>query len=335
MSKKPNPAAIGIFVVGAVVLLVVGVVVFGSGRLFQKTETYVCFFDESVSGLEVGSDVTFKGVPIGRVSSIRIRLENQDPESDAIPVLIEIDENLLSTYGVEDNLSDDETYFAQIEMGLRAQLQVRSYLTGMLAIELDYYPNDPLERPVQQEFQYKEIPTVSSNLNELFDSVGEALTEISKINFVGIATRLESILAKVDTELDELDVGAVNQSMAQVGTSVDEFLNEPELRQAIERLNSTLEKVDSVAGKVDAELGPLAGELRASAKTFRQTMEEARGTLRALGTMVEPGSPLRAEIDYALEEISAAARAVRLLTEYLERNPNALITGRARPEDEE
>ena len=70
MSRAANPSVIGAFVVGAVVLSVAAVVLFGSGRLFEKRNTFVLHFDHSVQGLEVGSPVIFQGGEIGTVTTV-------------------------------------------------------------------------------------------------------------------------------------------------------------------------------------------------------------------------------------------------------------------------
>ncbi len=77
MSRRASPVAIGSFVVGAVVLLVVGVMAFGSGILFRDTTTYVMFFGGDVSGLRVGAPITLRGVPLGKVTAIRASLERR------------------------------------------------------------------------------------------------------------------------------------------------------------------------------------------------------------------------------------------------------------------
>ena len=97
MSKKANPARIGGFVLASLLLAVLGVALFGSGRFFERTEPFVCYFDGSINGLAVGSNVKFKGVPIGSVSEILLRFdESDDSASVRIPVVIRIDERNLN-----------------------------------------------------------------------------------------------------------------------------------------------------------------------------------------------------------------------------------------------
>ena len=90
MNKRFSPAMIGAFVLGAVALIVIAILVFGSGRLFRQTREFVLYFDNSVNGLRIGAPVKIKGVEIGSVKDIRLQLE-KDKEPNKIPVIIEVD----------------------------------------------------------------------------------------------------------------------------------------------------------------------------------------------------------------------------------------------------
>ena len=71
MSRETNPKIVGAFVLGALALIVVVFVVFGSGKLFQPLETYVTYFRGNVKGLKVGSPVLVRGVEIGKEAGLR------------------------------------------------------------------------------------------------------------------------------------------------------------------------------------------------------------------------------------------------------------------------
>ncbi len=70
MDEKRHYFRLGVFVVAAAVLVFIGLLVLAGPGFFQKKVTVETYFSESVSGLEVGSPVKFRGVPIGRVSQI-------------------------------------------------------------------------------------------------------------------------------------------------------------------------------------------------------------------------------------------------------------------------
>src|SRR6266481_2035144 len=140
MGKRVNPALIGAFVLGAIGLIVTAVVIFGSGRLFRKSHEFVIYFGGDINGLRVGAQVKFKGVEIGQVKKIRLRLEqdvnrqNGTLKADVrIPVIIELDEEkILAHGGSAVDLSDPHTVPNLIREGLRAQLGSDSFVTGPL-----------------------------------------------------------------------------------------------------------------------------------------------------------------------------------------------------------
>ena len=145
MNKKISPTLIGAFVVGAVALLVIAVIAFGSGRLFRETKEFVLYFDGTVNGLHVGAPVKFKGVEIGSVKDILLQLDG-DSEVNKIPVIIEIDLKKLTARGASGVLVEKQEAFqkAIVEQSLRAQLQTESMVTGVLYVGFDFFPGAPL-----------------------------------------------------------------------------------------------------------------------------------------------------------------------------------------------
>jgi phospholipid/cholesterol/gamma-HCH transport system substrate-binding protein/paraquat-inducible protein B len=63
---------VGIFVITASVIAIIGVILLGVGSVFQKNFLVETYIDESVQGLDVGSPVKFRGVPIGKVEEISL-----------------------------------------------------------------------------------------------------------------------------------------------------------------------------------------------------------------------------------------------------------------------
>src|SRR5512135_2362494 len=137
MSKKASKTLIGAFVLGAVVLIVAGVVVFGGGKFFKKTIKYVMFFDGSVKGLQVGAPVTFRGVKIGEVTDMVLRF---DPSNLAvmIPVYVEIDPEKFLGSDTLKKAKPGQYYRALLDKGLKARLELQSFVTGLLMIGVDF-----------------------------------------------------------------------------------------------------------------------------------------------------------------------------------------------------
>ena len=168
MIRKANKTVIGAFVVGAVVLLLTAVVLFGSGAIFRQSDKYVLFFNGSVKGLSVGAPVIFRGVKIGNVVSINLIYDEQSQQV-LIPVVVDIE--LSRVIGIPEKPGYPD-YEAIIRRGLRAKLDIKSFITGQLMIALDFYPDKPAKYYGIRK-NYPEIPAlpISPDIFEVMDDI--------------------------------------------------------------------------------------------------------------------------------------------------------------------
>lgn len=207
MSKKANKALIGAFVIGAVILLILSLIVFGSGKFFRSTNKYVLFFDGSVKGLAIGAPVNFRGVKIGIVKDINLVY---DPNTTLafIPVIVDIDPDRIKGTPLK---GDRESTKSLINRGLRAQLETESFLTGQLAVSLDFLPEKPAHlRGLMKE--YPEIPTIPSALGELqknitdipFKDISLDLQESMRSLKIALKESQETIIFDIENALREI-----------------------------------------------------------------------------------------------------------------------------------
>lgn len=330
MSKKANPAAIGIFVVGAIVLAVIAILMFGSGRFFSKTEPFILYCEGSVNGLDVGAPVKFKGVKIGQVSRMYIR-HNQIDESISIPVIIEVDTmRLQETLGVDNNLSDPEEFHAQISLGLRARLQQASFVTGLLYVELDYYPNAGPPQYVQNPDNpiYLEIPTISSEFNQVFETVASTINNLSQINFASIGQKIETIVDELGTGLGAIEFQAINDELLATLENTRTLTANPEISEIITTLHATLNDGRSTIHKLDAKIEPLMMEVEMTTTQLRDTLASYKRVGDSADKMLQPNSVLLLQVEGTLQELTDTARSIRLLAEFIEQNPSAFLTGK-------
>ena len=308
MSKKANPVAIGAFVIGAIALLVMGIVVFGSGRLFADTTPFVLYFGGSVDGLNVGSPVRFKGVEIGSVTSIRLDLGDEA----RIPVWIEIDNRRIIDRAGQSFTRDPARLTAEIDRGLRAQLNTQSIVTGLLFVQLDYHPDMPATFVLPPAERAQEIPTIPTTLEQA-----------------------QQVATDIIAKLREVDFDAFSRAVREAIEGINRAVNAPGLQATLEALPQTLANVDKaltsvqqLATNLDQRTGPLVASLQAASDRSTVAVEQARATLSSMQKLVDPGSPLAGQLSSVLDELRNTARSVRLLADYLERNPAALIRGR-------
>lgn len=314
MSRRVSPATVGAFVVSGVVLVVAAVILFGSGRLFEKRRQFVAFFPGSVSGLTVGSNVAFRGVRVGTVREIRLAMESSGVsvgESMRIPVIFEIDETTIQQRGSAIDLEDPAQVQALIDQGLAARLDTESMLTGRLFISLDFRPGDS---PVLYGAQHRltEIPTVPSPMTE-------------------VAAKLQEVANK----LVEVDIDAVLASMRETLEGLNGLLNSEETQELpgdVDRMIGTLEETllsfQDLAVTVDSTVGPMRQTVTDAAAQAETSMVEVEATLRSMQQIMDPNAPLAVNMARTLEELELAARALRRVAEMIERDPAALVRGR-------
>ena len=85
---------------------------------------------------------------------------------------------------------------------------------------------------------------------------------------------------------------------------------------------SIIKKIDQIPFQA------IGVDLKKSLVELDRTLVSARSTLDNANTMVEPNSVLGQQLDGTLQEVSGAARSLRILADYLERHPEALIRGK-------
>lgn len=310
MGKRISPTLIGAFVVGAVVLALVGVTVFGSGSFFREPQEFVIYFTRSVNGLRVGAPVKFKGVEIGAVERILLRLGKGTlrPEEVPIPVIISIDADRIAaqTEGAPLGTAIEDL----VRLGLRATLATESFVTGVLYVELDFLPSVPPRTVGDESSGYMEIPTVPTALERVQMQAAEFLMKLS-----------------------EADVEGFLASLKQAVDGVNDLVHTPQLKAALVRLDGTVQHLDDVlldarrlAHGLETEVAPFGRRLRATA-------DKADASLDGVRVLLAPGSPLTYQLARTLDEVSAAARSVRTLADALERDPSAIVRGRAVPKD--
>ena len=314
MNQRVSPSLIGVFVLGAVALAVAAVVLIGSGRLFHRSKPFVLYFTGSVNGLRLGAPVKFRGVEVGSVEDIRIRLEPEQ-SGHRIPVIIGIDPDKVTSLGASETiLNSPAEYQSAIEGGLRGQLQTESFVTGLLFVALDYFPGSPAtfaQLPRTGKFRYREIPTEASSAEKARTAVSEVLSRLAESDFKGLVDSARLAIS----ELHQL-------------------LGSPDLKLTLRSLNDVAGRVGQAAASVSRLATGLDTNVSKLTADFSQTSTKAGTMMDHAGQVLQHtdeafnDAPVVYQLNRTLKEVSAAARSVRLLTGYLERNPTALMFGR-------
>jgi len=320
MSRHANPSLIGAFVVGAVILAITAVLLLGSGDLFVKKPRFALYFKGSVKGLNVGSPVNFRGVNIGTVTNIQLVMGMSDADI-RIPVIIEINPaNFLRSDRMVKQMSEKSrgNIDSLIQAGLRAQLQLQSLLTGQLFIQLDFYPGTPVDLVGDEE--YTEIPTIPTPIEKITRKLEDFPVEKIMNNIISTSEGLNALVNS-----PELHQALV--SLDETLENINRLVKSPELQQSITSLHAALDDLGALARHLDGRLEPLTSDVQATLNETRLAMTQARTTLESTQYLVND-QKLLYSIDSALAEITAAARSVRELSDFLERQPQSLLRGK-------
>ncbi len=264
---------------------------------YRHQQRHLLYFSGSVRGLARGAPVEFRGIRLGQVLDLKLE---RDPESldFQIPVLIELEPDRISAEGAGQVLDHDQRLAVLrglVKRGLRAQLKTGNLLTGQLFVELDFFPDaEPAE--LGEDGEYPVIPTVPGALDELRGSVMRALSR-----------------------LQELPLEDIGNELLTTIRGARELTNSVELRQAITALNRTLEESSSIAGQLnDTALPKIQTSLDQIGRTL--TSIEANYTGK--------DSRIYSDLGRLMDELTRASRSLRNLADYLERHPEALVSGK-------
>ncbi|MHC1725981.1 MAG: MlaD family protein [Syntrophobacteraceae bacterium] len=335
MSSQANTKLIGGFVVGAMGLVILAIIAFGSGKLFGTAEKYILYFDGSVKGLTIGAPVVFRGVKIGSVVDVTL-IFNPSDVSFRIPVIIEFEPDRVAEAPPDANIKpthrpDEEWLRLFIENGLRAQLGTQSVLTGQLYVSLDLHPGTPVKLSGLKSI-YPEIPTIPSK----FEQIAQKLESLP---IEEIAAKLHLAMSGIERlvnspELQESKV-ALNETLKALHQLV--LHTDSQIKPLLSNIQDTSTQARKLLGNVDSQVQPLVVDLRDAAKSLRELAKNSDKNLTPLllsaQDMLDADSPLRYGLLKAVEDLAAAAKSLRYLADSLERNPEAVIRGKHRTGD--
>lgn len=328
MSRQANPAAIGLFVIGAFAIALGGIVFLGSNQLFTSRDEFILYFEDSIHGLDEGGQVKFKGVPVGEVKQILIHF-NQPEDSVHIPVLIEVDrKKILETLGNASGSWDQGLFERQVKNGLRGRLELQSIITGVLIVTLDYFEDVDAPVFIQEKPVYREIPTRASAFTDLGRDLSQTLDSLSHIDFQGIFSDVQLLLENANSKLDAMRLEELSASIQGMAGAIEQRMNSELLTQVLDQGRTFLKSGTQTFESIGDQVAPLGQAFSDTAKRFEATLDQLDRTLADYSSLVAPHSADHVPVQSMLDDMGAAARALRELTQYLELNPNALLTGR-------
>jgi len=333
VKTKVSPAVVGLFVLGALVLGIVALLMFGGVNFFSQPQRFVVYFNESIHGLDLGSPVKLRGVRVGRVVNLNVHYDERVNRS-VVAVVCEFSKNMITdSKGSVVDVSDRAELQHLVDKGLRAQLGVLGLATGLLFVELDFL--DPNEYPADTrltEAKYAVVPAVPSAISEFQSNLTEILNDIRKVDFAGIGRELKQLLADAHQQLQGLDLKATMVQWQKTGAAIETLARTPEIKDTFANLNAAVTQLRGTLTKLDAAIGTNGAQLEVTLAQAKEALGSFNTAAKTTRAFIAAQSGLGDETTRAMQQLADAAEAVQRLADFLERNPQALISGKKRPE---
>jgi len=252
-------------------------------------ENYRLVFHESVRGLAVGAPVDLRGVTVGEVTRIAAEIDKVNKKV-------------------------------------------------AMAVNIRFYPDRLRSR--SRASTDRDKPTDSRNLLDSMVKRGfraqlKSGSLLTGQLYVALDFFPDAAPAKINWSRPLPELPTAGGSMAQLQASLVHILQKLEklpleeltgdLRKTVQGFDSTLKSADTLLKNLDSSIVP---EARQVLVDVRKTLDGANKALGEVKATMATDSPLQVDLRETLRELGRAAQSLRVLGDYLERNPESLIQGK-------
>jgi ABC-type transporter Mla subunit MlaD len=286
-NSNPNYFRLGLFVLAAIGVLLTIILIFGSGQLFKKSFMIETYVKQSVTGLDAGAAVRFRGVKIGQVTSINLSGDVYEREVP-MPERREYVVVRMQIFGDKVQLDHLETY---LKDNLRARIKSMG-ITGVNYVELDFYSSASQYSPLAYTWspEYPVVPSMPNQADEIISGIQKLISALNGLDVDGTQKKFDALL------------GNLNKLMAGDGKDNAGLIN------SVKDLNVLLDRIAKVTDK--DQLNILMRELVATMVSLRQTVTTVQGDTTA-----------------TLENLRQASEQLNEFTRVASQSPSTLIWG--------
>ncbi|MFP5221399.1 MAG: MlaD family protein [Acidobacteriota bacterium] len=318
MSLKTNYFKLGLFIIGATVLILLALIFFGLGALHQDKIMLESYFDESVQGLDIGSPLKFKGVKIGSVQRIRFVFNKYHDIKD-VPfryVLVEMALDQESAMALKSREGLKEAIWREVENGLRVRIAPQG-LTGTGYLEMDYVnprANKPLPITWTPEYYYvPSAPSTIARLEETFETFSKLLRKIDDAGVDVAVQNINALLIVLREAVKDANVSGLSENVNHLIA---------DLRKTNEHLNDIMGSKE--AREAFKNLGQTLANLKVTTENLPQAIADLRKLVREVNVLV---STQRDEVQGLLQQGRQVFENLNDLTGDAKRNPSRLFFG--------
>jgi len=348
---KANYFKVGLFVIAAVVLIAAAVVTLGAGMFGREEVHFETYFDESVSGLAIGSPVELRGVRIGQVTQIGFASDVLDVPADTegiseaeryVRVVFAVSAQHLGDLPAQGSVARLKN---AVSYGLRVRLS-SNIITGQAFLEGTYvdtnrYP--PMK--ITWKPEHPHVPSVPSELTTLKDSVDKVFFRLEELDVEGLVNSMENLFVSLDKAVADARIAEISEAfrgaMTELETKLDE-LQTAEIGIAVQKVLASADQaiIDANVPAISQEAQGLLAETRQTnqkllylladpeTEAWQSSIPEAIGRLnRALARIDQLVATERPQVDMILANIQLISENLRDLTETLKQNPAELLRG--------
>ncbi|OYV34132.1 MAG: mammalian cell entry protein [Rhodospirillales bacterium 20-64-7] len=325
MDHKRAAFRVGLFTLAGIASLL-ALVFFLSGSALHPGIPFETYFQESVQGLDVGTEVKFRGVTIGKVTDVGLVTAEYPPANikdenekvyQLVVVRFRVDPKKL---GHVDDIQQ------AVNRGLRVQIAPQG-ITGLAYVELSFVnPQQYPVTPVPWTPDSTVIPSMPSTLTQVQDAIENLMTSLSKVDAGKIVTQFSDLLASLDHEvttgdahqaiananilLNNLNIAVSKADLPATSASIRNLAGGPQTTQILVQLNQTTAQLS----KVSAELPALVAQSQATINQADETTAD-----------------LQASLGPILQDLKTTTANLRELTDSLKHNPAQVLDGAAPP----
>ena len=252
-------------------------------------------FEQAQRGLVAGAPVDMLGVEVGTVRRVALLPGDGagrfpvEVVADIYPLRLGSVRRQFVVPAAERDRADVLFLKRAVEGGLRAQVRTGNLLTGQLYVALDFIPKAP-KVSFDARAEPPTVPTVRGTLSDLQPQVAEIVARLSKVRFDEIGSDLQGTLRSA---------GAASNGLQETLASADKAIRQ------------------------------LTPEAQATLADVQKTLATAQVTLANMDrNITRDDATLQRNFNQTLAEMQRAAQALRVLGDYLQRHPEALLRGK-------
>jgi len=304
MAGKQSKFMIGIFVTGGILLAVAAMVWLGASKYFEKGMFFVTYFDESVQGLSVDSNVKYRGVNVGTVRSIQVAPDHK---------LVEVVMKIAMQGGDERNLT--------------AKLKSAG-LTGIVFVELDQKIDENINMSPEIKFatKYLIIPSRPSDSKYILSMVDSIVSEMNKMDFKSMFQELRGITGGINQYVNSPGLKNIVDNLESTTAHLDRAIRQIDKLTAEGKLDDILKEARGTITDARALIGKMKDDF-----SQMKLAESAGKANEAVAGIDQSVRQITFDLKNTTDNLQRASENLDIMIDKLRDDPSDLLFSRPPP----